>query len=456
MIWNFYILFQVISRFFPVVRAEEPTEKKTEYRVASTIHKIRRSPSVKAPLRGIVYAGDVFEAGAIGGYKDCEAGWAKVSDGYICLISTKKVESPPIALPSNIDVLPPPPDEDSEEKILLISEADPAFMPTLHGKRDAEHKGRLWKSIESYEKEEPARWRLSLDRDYRFIAAHETTRGWVLERPNGSIAPISEIYLYPSSRFAGRDVDNFPIQGEATPAFVMQKEGIPLYWEPSTEAETLLTLEYRRSIDVQEVSLETVNFKDTNEGEEEKPADKWFEVPMGELVGYVPHSAVRLWEPLEKPESIAEDEIWIDADIKTQMLAVMRGDSIIYLTLMSSAKKGHQTPLGSYQIYDKSTGWDLGSLDGAKDAYFIERVPYVMHYYPRYAIHSAFWHDDFGTPASHGCLNLSVKDAKVVFDFVSPDLPDGWRYVKQTKKHLGTTIRVRKGSKEGRSKKIGP
>ena len=443
MIWNISILFQVIAPFFSIAQAEELTEKKTDYRVASTIHKIRQSPSIKASLRGIIYAGDVFEVGAVVGYKDCEAGWAEVSDGYVCLISTKKTEKSPIALPTNIEVLPPM--SAAEETLLVSSEQDPAFMPTLHGKRDASHKGRLWQSVEAYENGEAARWRLSPDRDYRFVAAYQTQKGWVLERPNGSIAPISEVSIYPSSRFSGRDVSTFPIQAEAKPAFVMNKDGVPLYWEPSTAADTLLTLEHRRSIDV--TALKT---------EGEGSADEWWEVPMGELVGYVPRTSIRLWEALDRPEAIADDEIWIDADIKTQMLAVMRGDQMLYLTLMSSAKKGHQTPLGTYRIYDKSTGWDLGSLEGADDAYFMERVPYVMHYYPRYAIHSSFWHDDFGEPASHGCLNLSVKDARVVFDFVNPDLPDGWRYVKQTKQQVGTTVRVRKGEKEGKSKKIGP
>ena len=461
MIWNAYILFQVFFTFLSVGYTEEMTEKETEYRVATTIHKIRQSPSINGSLRGIIYAGDVFEVGSVVGYKDCEAGWAEVSGGYVCLISTKKVEDKPKSLPSNLSVLPPSPDQE-EETIIVATEVDPAYMPTLHGKRDAEHKGRLWKSIESYEKGDSARWKLSLDRDYLFIAAHETKKGWVLERPNGSIAPISDVYLYPSSRFAGRDTEKFPIQEGAALAFVMKKEGVPLYWEPSKSADTLLTLEYRRSIDVQKVSLDEAVVKDDQRGTEEKEkketeaAEEWWEVPMGELVGYVPRSAIRLWKPLKKPKAIEDDEIWIDADIETQMLAVMRGEIMLYLTLMSSAKKGHETPLGRYRIYDKSTGWDLGSLDGADDAYYMERVPYVMHYYPRYAIHSAFWHDNFGEPASHGCLNLSVKDARVVFDLVSPELPDGWRYVKQTNEHVGTAVRVRNGSKEGKSKIIGP
>ena len=460
MIWNGILFFLLVSRFFPLAMAEDPkdlaepeVEVNVEYRVASRIHKVRQSPSVKASLRGIVYSGDVFEVGPIVGYKDCEAGWGTVSDGYICLISTKLISSSPVPLPLNLLVLPPKPTEDAEQMITPIMNEGEAFMPTLHGKRDAEHKGRLWKSIESYENGDQARWRLSVDRDYRFVDAHETEKGWVLERPNGSIAPITEVYLYPSSRFSGRSMIEVPLLESSRTGFVMAKEGVLLYLEPSIEADVLLDLEYRRSIDVKEVSGITAT---DDASQEITGKEDWWQVPMGELMGYVPRSAIRLWSSMEKPEPISDDELWIDADVATQMLAVMRGDSLVYLTLMSSAKKGHETPLGTYQIYDKSTAWDLGSLDGAKDAYFMERVPYVMHYYPRYAIHSVFWHDEFGIPASHGCLNLSVKDAKVVFDMVTPDLPDGWRYVKQSKKHVGTTLRVRKGSTLGKIKKIAP
>ena len=138
------------------------------------------------------------------------------------------------------------------------------------------------------------------------------------------------------------------------------------------------------------------------------------------------------------------------------MLAVHKGNQLLYLTLMSSARKGHKTPLGTYQIYDKSVGWDLGSRDGAEDPYYMEKVPFVMHYYPRYAIHSAFWHDSFGEPQSHGCINLSPKDAWEVYQRVTPTMPSGWQYVKQTEENSGTIVRIRDGQTVGRTKRIKP
>ena len=98
----------------------------------------------------------------------------------------------------------------------------------------------------------------------------------------------------------------------------------------------------------------------------------------------------------------------------------------------------------------------MGSKEGAEDAYYMEDVPFVMHYYPRYAIHSAFWHDNLGEPASHGCINLSPKDAWTVYQLVSPDMPDGWQYIKQHKEDPGTVVRIRDGQTVGKRKRISP
>ena len=438
MYWHVNILLWVFSNF---ARAQEL--EVVEHRVASVTHKVRQKMSLDSPLRGIIYAGDVFAVGKVVGYNECSAGWAEVSGGYICLIKTKVIEDVPIDLPTMIPFLPPLPEEEESANQSsvwnFVSPEEDYFMPTIHGKRDDQHRGRLWKSVESYEAKEGARWRLSKDRDYRFVDAYETDRGWVLERPNGSIAPLSELYVYGADRFTGRKLEQYPSSPDTSIAWIMNKEGTSIYWSPSEESEQFINLEYRRSVDVRPSTT-----------------DGWWELPMGEEVGYVQDSDLRVWQPQPPPSVVTADDIWIDADLETQMLAVYLGEDLLFLTLMSSAKSEYKTPVGLFQIYDKSTGWDLGSLEGAEDAYFMERVPFVMHYSPRYAIHSAFWHDDFGHPASHGCLNLSVKDAQYVFEKVSPELPKGWRFVKQSRQFSGSVVRIRRGDTSVPDKRIKP
>jgi L,D-transpeptidase catalytic domain len=59
------------------------------------------------------------------------------------------------------------------------------------------------------------------------------------------------------------------------------------------------------------------------------------------------------------------------------------------------------------------------------------------------ALHAAFWHDRFGDKRSHGCVNLSPRDARTVFDLLAPALPDGWYAIVSTGKQPGSRVIVR-------------
>jgi len=66
----------------------------------------------------------------------------------------------------------------------------------------------------------------------------------------------------------------------------------------------------------------------------------------------------------------------------------------------------------------------------AADApYSIEDVPWTMYFDGSYALHGASWHANFGHPMSHGCVNLSPADARALFAWTEPRLPDGWHGV---------------------------
>ena len=425
-----------ILSFVSNIMAQEVIEP--EYRVAIVTHKIRAFASLDAPRVGIVYKNDVFESGPIVGYTDCAAGWSKVGPGVICLVKTEVVSETPSVLPSFMDVLPP--DSEDQTELRFATEREPSFMPVLFATRDDDHDGRLWASIEELEAGDSHRWKLKRGKDYRFVAAHQSQKGWILERPNGSVTLMSDVYVYPVSRFSGRDFRDFPKKNDGSMAWVNNPHGAMVYWTDSEEQASGIMLERRRILEI-ELSEDNA---------------EWVKIPMGDVDGFVQRSALRVWESVDKPDGIEEDEVWIDADVSSQMFSVFVGDDLLFTTLMSTAKKGHSTPLGTYQIYDKAVGWDLGSKEGSDDAYYMEDVPFVMHYYPRYAIHSAFWHDNFGEPASHGCINLSPKDAWTVYQLVSPDMPDGWQYIKQHKEDPGTVVRIRDGQTVGKRKRIAP
>ena len=57
------------------------------------------------------------------------------------------------------------------------------------------------------------------------------------------------------------------------------------------------------------------------------------------------------------------------------------------------------------------TGFHLGFDYDTPD------VPNVMYFTGDFAIHGAYWHNDFGQPASHGCVNVSVTDSQWLYNF---------------------------------------
>jgi len=55
----------------------------------------------------------------------------------------------------------------------------------------------------------------------------------------------------------------------------------------------------------------------------------------------------------------------------------------------------------------------------AGPGYYLSDVPYIMYFYDGYGLHGTYWHSNFGTPMSHGCVNLRTEDAGWLYDFTS-------------------------------------
>ena len=85
---------------------------------------------------------------------------------------------------------------------------------------------------------------------------------------------------------------------------------------------------------------------------------------------------------------------------------------------------------------------DLGNANSAED-YSVEAVPWVQYFQGSIGFHAAYWHRRFGNRMSHGCVNLSPKDARWLYGFTSPTVPDGWVAVHPTRNEQGTFVRVR-------------
>ena len=159
---------------------------------------------------------------------------------------------------------------------------------------------------------------------------------------------------------------------------------------------------------------------------------------------------VRSTNPGAPPADLKPNERWIDVNLTTQTVVAFEGEKPIYATLISSGResklkdKDHRTPTGEWRIREKhiTTTMDGDGSAAGDLPYSIEDVPYVMYFYRSYATHGAFWHSNFGSQMSHGCVNLSPLDAKYLFFFADPPLPKGWHGVLSTDASPGSRVVV--------------
>ena len=115
---------------------------------------------------------------------------------------------------------------------------------------------------------------------------------------------------------------------------------------------------------------------------------------------------------------VSSGETWVDVNLTTQTLVAYRGTEPVFTTLISSGTWSHPTVTGQFRIYLRYEAQDMNGYLLGYD-YYLPNVPYVMYFYEDYALHGTYWHNNFGTPMSHGCVNLATGDAQWLYNFTS-------------------------------------
>ncbi|MBI3242343.1 MAG: LysM peptidoglycan-binding domain-containing protein [Chloroflexi bacterium] len=105
-------------------------------------------------------------------------------------------------------------------------------------------------------------------------------------------------------------------------------------------------------------------------------------------------------------------------DLSEQMLYAYEGDTLVRSTLVSTGLPQTPTVVGTFYIYLRyrsqrmiGPGYDLPS------------VPYVMYFYKGYGLHGTYWHNNFGAPMSHGCVNMPTAEAEWAYNWSSIGTP---------------------------------
>jgi len=112
------------------------------------------------------------------------------------------------------------------------------------------------------------------------------------------------------------------------------------------------------------------------------------------------------------PDEVAgTNTFWIEVDLTYQMLFAYRGNQLISGFYVSTGTSEHPTVTGTYKIYAKFPEYTM-----VGPGYDLADVPYSMFFHKGYSIHGTYWHNNFGVPMSHGCVNMNTNDAAWVYE----------------------------------------
>lgn len=136
------------------------------------------------------------------------------------------------------------------------------------------------------------------------------------------------------------------------------------------------------------------------------------------------------------------EEKWIEVSLSDQKVRAWEGNRLVMEFPISSGKWA-PTPKGTFNIWYKTRNQTMSG--GSKDLgtyYSLPNVPNNMFFYQGYAIHGAYWHNNFGQPMSHGCVNSPLASAAQIFDWAGPVVPESQNVVRASAENPGTRVLV--------------
>ncbi|MEJ2441711.1 MAG: L,D-transpeptidase, partial [Patescibacteria group bacterium] len=125
-------------------------------------------------------------------------------------------------------------------------------------------------------------------------------------------------------------------------------------------------------------------------------------------------------------------ERWIEVDLSEQKLRAWDGNALFLETAVSTGLPWWPTPTGEFRVWLKVR---FTKMEGGSGRYYynLPNVPFVMFFendsipgWRGYGLHGTYWHNDFGTQRSHGCVNLPTPVAEQLFYWTTPNLGSKW------------------------------
>lgn len=166
-----------------------------------------------------------------------------------------------------------------------------------------------------------------------------------------------------------------------------------------------------------------------------------------DLIDYPKTSLAQAQDTSKDPQVLgtknaAGEDKWIEVSIEQQKLRAWEGSKII-MEFPVSTGLWYPTPKGDFAIWYKTRYQRMKG--GSKELgtfYDLPNVPSNMFFYQGFGIHGAYWHNNFGHPMSHGCINEPLAQAAQLFEWAGPVVPSGLNYVRASADNPGTRVFV--------------
>lgn len=126
--------------------------------------------------------------------------------------------------------------------------------------------------------------------------------------------------------------------------------------------------------------------------------------------------------PPENPPRAFIFSKWIKVDLSEQATTAYQGKIPLKTVLVSTGLPRYPTPVGEFKVYLKVRSQTMTGGVGA-DRYVLPGVPWIMYFSGGNALHGTYWHKDFGRPKSHGCVNMTIADAKWFYEWAEVGTP---------------------------------
>lgn len=128
---------------------------------------------------------------------------------------------------------------------------------------------------------------------------------------------------------------------------------------------------------------------------------------------------------------VPNEEKHIVVDLSSQMVTAFEGEKLAMSQRCSSGAEGTETPTGNFRTYHKGPSVHMTNQgDAIENIFNLPGVPWCAFFTGiGNALHGAYWHNDYGRPRSHGCVNLPSEAAKFLYRWTSPNVPFDADYI---------------------------